>query len=71
VIRKLRKQKNVIPTVERRNPDLHGHIYKPLDRRQQGDERLLRRLCNSEFRNSDDYEMNDLPCSDYERGYMD
>ena len=45
MIRKLRN-KNVIQPVERRNPDLHGHIYKPLDRRQQGDEYLLPRLCN-------------------------
>ena len=64
------KSKNVLPAVDRRNPDLHGHIYLALDRRKQGDERVLRRLRNSEFRHLDDYEMNDLPASDYEKGYM-
>lgn len=43
MIRELRK-KNVIQPVERRNPDLCGYLYLPLDRRKQGNEPVLPRL---------------------------
>lgn len=68
-VEKIKKSIHVIPAADRRNPDLHGYLYLPLDRRKQGNERVLRRVCNCEFRNSDDYEMNDLPASHYQRGY--
>lgn len=68
-VEKRKKTRHVIPSFDRRNPDLHGHIYKPLDRRKQGDEHLLPRLRSRQLRDSDDYEMNDLPCTDYERMY--
>jgi hypothetical protein len=69
-VAKSSRSKNVIPFTERRNPDLHGHIYLPLDRRQQGDEPVFSRIYRGEYWITDEYEMNDLPCSDFERGYM-
>jgi len=46
---------NVFPFVERRNPDLHGHIYLPLDRRQQGNEPVFSRIYRGEYWITDDY----------------
>ena len=64
------RSKNVIPFTERRNPDLHGYCYLPLDRRKQGNVDLLHGVCHRQRGHLDDYEMNDLPASDFERGYM-
>jgi hypothetical protein len=69
-VAKSSRSRNVFPFVERRNPDLHGHLYLPLDRRQQGDEPVLCRIYRGKYWIVDEYEMNDLPCSDYERMHM-
>ena len=63
------KKQNVRPTTDRRNPDLCGYLYLPLDRRKQGHESVLSGLHRRKRRFTDGYEINDLPCSDYQRMY--
>lgn len=64
------KKKNVRTPADFVERDLSRGIYRPLCKRRpvdgNGDDLLLR----GKSRVSDDYEMSDLPCDDYERGYM-
>jgi hypothetical protein len=69
----MKKTQHVRPTTDRRNPDLHGYLYLPLERRAIRDEPVLSRLHRGQRRDNlglNVYEVGDLPCSDYERGYM-
>lgn len=50
--------------------DLSRGLYRPLCKRRPVDGGGDAVLLPSESGFSDDYEMNDLPCTDYERGYM-
>lgn len=50
--------------------DLSRGLYRPLCKRRPVDGGGDAVLLPSKSSVSDDYEMNDLPCTDFERGYM-
>lgn len=63
--------KNVSPIDRRSDDNLSRGMYRPLDKRELRDESVFPRLLiRQRGSNLVDDEMNDLPASDYERGYM-
>ena len=63
------ESRNVKPVHRRDRRSLSGGMYIRLDRRklhESGTDVHLR----GELRLRDEYELNDLPCSDFERGFM-
>ena len=69
-VEKMKKTQHVRSTTDRRNPDLCGYLYLPLDRRKQRHESVLLGIHRRKRGVTDGNEMNDLPCSDYERMYQ-
>ncbi len=72
-VEKTKKSQHVRPTDRRSHINLSRGIYKPLDRRKQGNEPVLSRLHRGE-RGIDDgdemiYDFNDYPSDFYQRGY--
>ena len=81
---KLSRSKNVSPLDRRSDANLSRGMYRPLDRRKPGNEPVFFRLHNSKRRSNvvdgkvkpakslkeASYDLRELPCSEFERGYM-
>lgn len=58
------------PANRRSDSNLSRGLYRPLDERKSGNEPVLFGLHDCEHRSDVVDEMNDLPATHYERGYM-
>ena len=69
-VEKKKKSIHVSTTTLLNKRHLPGLCYRPLDQRKNSDGDSDAVLLSRKHSFSDGYEMNDLPCTDYERGYM-
>ncbi len=64
------RKKNVRFVDRRSDANLSRGLYRALDQRKFRDEPVLPRLHRGKRRVDVEYEVDDLPCSDYERMHM-